>query len=84
MPDHVYNLYEAKTHLSQLVDRVAKGEEILIAKAGKPLARLVPPKAAPVRRQPGGWEGKVQIADNFDDPLPPDLQTAFGVADHAD
>ena len=42
MPDQVYNLYEAKTHLSHLVDRAAKGEEIVIAKAGVPLAKLVP------------------------------------------
>ncbi|RJQ50727.1 MAG: type II toxin-antitoxin system Phd/YefM family antitoxin [Desulfobacteraceae bacterium] len=77
MPDHIYNLYEAKTHLSQLVERAAKGEEIVIAKAGVPLAKLVPmPKAKP-KRKAGGWEGKVRISEDFDDPLPPSLQAAF-------
>ncbi|MBW1800700.1 MAG: type II toxin-antitoxin system Phd/YefM family antitoxin [Deltaproteobacteria bacterium] len=77
MPDHIYNLYEAKTHLSQLVDRAAKGEEILIAKAGLPLAKLVPLPKRKAKRKPGGWEGKIYIADNFDDPLPPYLQSAL-------
>ena len=77
MPDHVYNLYEAKTHLSHLVDRAAKGEEIVIAKAGVPLAKLVPVPKPKEKRKPGGWEGKVRIADNFDDPLPDNLQALF-------
>ena len=77
MPDHVYNLYEAKTHLSQLVERAAKGEEILIAKAGVPLAKLVPALKPKRKRKPGGWEGKIHIAADFDDPLPTDLQAAF-------
>jgi prevent-host-death family protein len=78
MPPIVSNLYEAKTNLSQLVDRAAAGEEIIIAKNGVPLARLVPlePHAAP--RTPGGWEAGVWIADDFDEPLPPDLLAAFG------
>jgi len=78
MPPVVSNLYEAKTNLSQLVDRAASGEEIMIAKNGVPLARLVPMEAGPIRRTPGGWEGKVTIADDFDDPLPPELLAAFG------
>jgi prevent-host-death family protein len=78
MPDAVYNLYDAKTHLSKLVERAAKGEVILIAKAGKPLARLVPLHTVKIRRQPGGWEGKVRIAADFDDPLPAELLDAFG------
>ena len=77
MPDHVYNLYEAKTHLSRLVDRAAKGEEIVIAKAGVPLARLVPLLKQKEKRKPGGWEGKIRIGDDFDDPLPAELQAAF-------
>ena len=77
MPDYIYNLYEAKTHLSHLVDRAAKGQEITIAKAGVPLARLVPLPKPKKKRKPGGWEGKVHIADNFDDPLPADLHAAF-------
>jgi len=78
MPPVVSNLYEAKTNLSQLVDRAAAGEEIIIAKNGVPLARLVALEARPVRRTPGGWEGEVRIADDFDAPLPPDLLAAFG------
>ena len=77
MPDQIYNLYEAKTYLSQLVDRAAKGEEIVIAKAGVPLAKLVPVPKPKEKRKPGGWEGKIRIADDFDAPLPADLQAAF-------
>ena len=64
-----YNLYEAKTALSRLVDRAAAGEEIFIAKAGKPLAKLGPVSRAGTPRQPGGWEGQVEISDDFDAPL---------------
>jgi prevent-host-death family protein len=74
----ISNLYEAKTNLSQLVDRAAAGEEIIIAKNGVPLARLVPLEARPARRVPGGWEQGVKIADDFDAPLPPELLAAFG------
>lgn len=77
MAELIYNLYEAKTALSQLVDRVAAGEEIIIAKAGTPLARLVPFAQASTPRQPGGWEGRVRISEDFDDPLPDDLQEMF-------
>ncbi len=77
MAEAVYNLYEAKTALSNLVDRASEGEEIVIAKAGKPLAKLVPFRKARPVRQPGGWEGQVWISDDFDDPLPEDLLAAF-------
>ncbi len=77
MAEKIYNLYEAKTSLSRLVDRVAEGEEIIIAKAGVPLARLVPFGRRERRREPGGWQGRVHIAEDFDDPLPPELQEAF-------
>jgi prevent-host-death family protein len=77
MPETIYNLYEAKNALSKLVDRAAAGEEIVIAKAGKPRARLVAFPRATVLRKPGGWEGKVQISDDFDDPLPEELLAAF-------
>lgn len=73
----LYNLYEAKTSLSQLVDRAASGEEIVIAKAGKPLAKLVPFTQRSEPRKPGGWEGKVRIREDFDEPLPEDLLAAF-------
>ena len=71
------NLYEAKTHLSELVERAAAGEEVIIAKAGKPRARLLPLDPLREPRTPGGWTGRVWIADDFDDPLPPDVLTAF-------
>jgi len=74
----ILNLYEAKTALSQLVDRAAAGEEIIIAKAGRPLARLVPLRRHPQPRTPGGWQGKVRIAEDFDAPLPEEWLDAFG------
>lgn len=77
MADYVYNLYEAKTSLSHLVDRAAAGEEIILAKAGKPMARLGPLEAARKPRKPGGWEGRMRIADDFDAPLPEDLLASF-------
>lgn len=76
------NLYEAKSHLSQLVKEAAAGAEIIIAKAGEPMARLVPLAPEPrIERQPGQWEGRVWIADDFDDPLPPDILAAFNGED---
>lgn len=79
MPNTVYNLYEAKSALSSLVERVAAGEEIYIAKAGRPMARLVP--LPPARREPGAWKGRWKgrgwIGDDFDEPLPADLLDAF-------
>jgi prevent-host-death family protein len=77
MSDAIYNLYEAKTSLSRLVDRAANGEEIILSKAGKPLAKLVPFSRSPKPRQPGGWEGKMRISEDFDAPLPPEIQAAF-------
>jgi prevent-host-death family protein len=77
MSEVIYNLYEAKTSLSRLVDRAASGEEIILSKAGKPLAKLVPFHRSPVPRQPGGWEGQVRIAEDFDAPLPPEILDAF-------
>ena len=73
------NLYEAKTHLSDLVERAARGEEIVIAKAGTPMARLVPiaEPERPVLRKPGMWKGKIWVANDFDDPLPPEIQMYF-------
>ncbi len=71
------NLYDAKTHLSALVDRAADGEEFIIAKAGKPLARLGPQPVRRKRRRFGAWKGKIHIADDFDAPLPPEIVAAF-------
>ncbi len=76
MGDIIRNLYDAKTHLSELVDRAAKGEEIVIAKNGGPMANLGP-LAKKSTRVPGGWEGKVWIADDFDAPLPDDIMKTF-------
>ena len=61
------NIHEAKTHFSKLLARVMRGEEIVIAKAGKPVARLVPERPpTPARRVPGIDKGKLKIADDFD------------------
>jgi prevent-host-death family protein len=71
------NLYEAKTNLSQLVERAAAGEEIVIAKAGRPLARLVPLAMRTTPRPLGLYAGQVWMGDDFNDPLPDDIQKAF-------
>jgi len=71
------NIHEAKTNLSRLVDEVANGAEIVIAKAGKPMARLVPLRAQAPPRRIGVLKGRVKIADDFDAPLPDDLLDAF-------
>lgn len=60
------NIYEAKRHLSDLVERAAGGEDIIIAKAGSPRVRLVAVQALRRPRSPGGWEGRVQLAPDFD------------------
>jgi len=77
MSEAIYNLYEAKTSLSRLVDRAASGEEIILSKAGKPLAKLVPFHRSPEPRQPGGWEGRIRISEDFDSPLPSEVLDAF-------
>ena len=64
------NIHEAKTHLSRLVERVEGGEEIVIARAGRPVARLIPFRPHRPPRVPGLWEGRVTIAPTFDDPVP--------------
>jgi prevent-host-death family protein len=75
------NLYEAKTQLSSLVERVAKGEEIVIAKAGKPMAKLVALTSEPkLHRKPGqNLLGITYIAEDFDAPLPEDVLQDFGL-----
>ena len=60
------NIHEAKTHLSRLVDRAAAGEEITIARAGKPVAMLVRYQSPVERRTPGAWRGQVWLAPDFD------------------
>lgn len=71
------SLYEAKTHLSSLVERAAGGEEIVIAKSGKPRARLVPMDDVRPMRELGRGRGQWHIADDFDDPLPDDVLAVF-------
>lgn len=83
-----YNIYEAKTNLSALVERASKGEEIVIAKAGHPIARLLPievtrkVQASKVYRRGGqnfaGWDA---VPNTIDDPLPEEMQRAFGMTD---
>ena len=70
------NIHAAKTQLSRLVEDVAKGAEIVIAKAGKPAARVMPLAERRPRRL-GGLAGKVRIPDDFDAPLPDDVLDAF-------
>ena len=71
------NIHAAKTHLSRLVDQAVAGEEIVVAKAGKPLVKLVPVNKPKVRRKPGFLKGRIKISDDFDAPLPDDLLDAF-------
>ncbi len=72
----VLNVHDAKTHLSRVLERVAKGEEFVIAKNGKPVARLVPVRREP--RRPGRLKGRIRMRADFDAPLPPALAAAFG------
>jgi prevent-host-death family protein len=71
------NLYDAKTNLSSLVERAARGEEIIIAKAGRPLARLVPLARRTTPRPLGLFSGQVTVGPDFDDPLPDEMAAAF-------
>jgi prevent-host-death family protein len=70
-------LYEAKTHLSDLVDRAAEGEEIVISKSGKPKARLVPLDDTRPLRKPGRGRGRWKVREDFDAPLPGDVLSDF-------
>lgn len=74
---HTVNIHEAKTHLSRLLEEVNRGQEVVIAKAGKPMVRLTRVSAAKPIRKPGFLKGKIKIADDFDAPLPEDLLDAF-------
>jgi len=71
------NIHDAKTQFSKLVERAEAGEEITIARAGKPVARLGPIDVTASRR-PGGAEGRIVVSDDFDDPLPDDVLRSFG------
>jgi len=71
------NIHEAKTHLSRLVEDAAAGEEVIIAKAGKPVARLVALAKPAGRRKLGILAGEITVPDDFDAPLPDELLAAF-------
>lgn len=71
------NIHEAKTHLSRLLERIANGEEIVIAKAGKPVALLIPYCDRRAPRVGCQWKGLVRMRENFDEPLPPAMNGAF-------
>jgi prevent-host-death family protein len=70
------NVHEAKTHLSRLLSEVEAGDEVVVARAGHPVARLVPYKSARQPRQLGLWRGRVRVSQDFDE-LPPELASAF-------
>ena len=74
----ITNITEAKAQLSALIERVRRGEEIVIGKAGQPVAKLVPFERPAEPRRPGALRGKIRIASDFDE-LPEDLEVAFGM-----
>ncbi|MCC7211657.1 MAG: type II toxin-antitoxin system Phd/YefM family antitoxin [Candidatus Brocadia sp.] len=71
------NIHEAKTHFSQILNRVSSGEDVVIAKAGKPIARIVPIKGEGKKRKPGSAKGRVMIEDSFFEPLPDTIINDF-------
>ncbi len=71
------NIHEAKTHFSQLLNRVGSGEDVVIAKAGKPIARIVPIKKEVKKRQTGSAKGRVIIEDSFFEPLSDKILSEF-------
>ncbi|MGH8297647.1 MAG: type II toxin-antitoxin system Phd/YefM family antitoxin [Steroidobacteraceae bacterium] len=73
----VVNIHEAKTHLSRIVDEVAAGAEVIIAKAGKPMARLSPMSTAVKTKKLGLLKGKIKVRDDFNSPLPDDVLASF-------
>lgn len=73
----IINIHEAKTHLSRLVDEVTVGEEVIIAKAGKPMAKLIPFTPATGKRKLGLLAGKLTVPEDFDVPLPVDVLASF-------
>ncbi len=76
----IANIHEAKSQLSKLVEIAERGEEVIIARAGKPVARLVPYRGPSEPREGGQWKGRVRFSPDFDE-LPPDLAEAFGAAE---
>jgi len=77
---HITNISEAKAHLSALIEKVISGQEIIIGKAGKPVAKLVRYERSQESRKPGALRGKIRIAEDFDE-MPDDIAEAFGMVD---
>ena len=71
------NIYEAKSKLSKLINQVIAGEEVIVAKSGKPVAKIVPFEKPTQNRKPGSAKGKLIISDDFDAPLPDDILKGF-------
>ena len=74
---NIINIHEAKTHLSRIVDEVAAGSEVIIAKAGKPMARLMPLTGIPREKKLGLLKGKIKVPDDFNAPLSEDVIADF-------
>ncbi|MEI8369325.1 MAG: type II toxin-antitoxin system prevent-host-death family antitoxin [Planctomycetia bacterium] len=73
----IINIHEAKTHLSRIVEEVAAGREVIIAKAGRGVAKLVPLDGLPKAKKLGGLKGKMTVPDDFNAPLEPEVIAAF-------
>lgn len=73
----VVNIHDAKTHLSRIVDEVAAGAEVIIAKAGKPMARLVPITATAKPKRLGQLKGRIKVPDDFNAPLDEETLAQF-------
>lgn len=76
----LWNISEAKAQLSALIERVAKGEEIIIGKAGKPVAKVIPYQPARKNRRLGCFKGQIKIAPDFDE-WPEDIAKSLGIID---
>ncbi len=75
---HITNISEAKAQLSALIEQVQAGKEVIIGKAGKPVAKIIRYEMSESPRTPGALRGQIQIADDFDE-LPDDIRRAFGM-----
>jgi prevent-host-death family protein len=77
---HITNISEAKAQLSSLIEKVVSGQEVIIGKAGKPVAKLVPYERSQETRRPGALRGKIKISEDFDE-LPDDIAESLGMID---
>ena len=76
----ITNITEAKAQLSALIEKVMSGQDVIIGKVGKPVAKLVRYERSDTQRHPGALRGKIKISDDFDE-LPADIAEAFGIAE---